>query len=232
MKKFDNIFIITYGRSGSTLLSGLLNSLDGYTIRGENYNLLIPLFNSYRRINDAITKHGGPQADLTTDPWWGVNEIDPDLYIADLRRMIDNVLIGKLSAPPRVYGFKEIRYPWVIDILPEFISFIRKIYPNTGLIFNYRDLDKVMQSGFWALETDENRRNIRNQISLFEEASRQYAAENREYCFQIRYEDMVDRTGVLKLLFDFLGEYYDEAKVEQVLSVKHSYGNAKQESVL
>ena len=32
---FGYLFVVTYGRSGSTLLMGLLNSIPGYLIRGE-----------------------------------------------------------------------------------------------------------------------------------------------------------------------------------------------------
>jgi hypothetical protein len=30
------VFVMTYGRSGSTLLMGLLNTIPGYLVRGEN----------------------------------------------------------------------------------------------------------------------------------------------------------------------------------------------------
>lgn len=39
--KFNHILIITYGRSGSTLLMSLLNTVDGVLIAGENYNLCL-----------------------------------------------------------------------------------------------------------------------------------------------------------------------------------------------
>jgi hypothetical protein len=34
------VFIVTYGRSGSTLLQGVLNSIPGYLVRGENRQAL------------------------------------------------------------------------------------------------------------------------------------------------------------------------------------------------
>lgn len=39
--RFGSILVITYGRSGSTLLQGILNSIDGILIRGENHNFLL-----------------------------------------------------------------------------------------------------------------------------------------------------------------------------------------------
>ena len=38
-----SLFVVTYGRAGSTLLQNMLNALPGVTLRGENNNLLAPL---------------------------------------------------------------------------------------------------------------------------------------------------------------------------------------------
>ena len=37
------VFVVTYGRSGSTLLQNVLNTIPGYCIRGENANTLAHL---------------------------------------------------------------------------------------------------------------------------------------------------------------------------------------------
>ena len=44
----DYVFVMTYGRSGSTLLMGLLNTIPGYLIRGENDDALRFLFDFHR----------------------------------------------------------------------------------------------------------------------------------------------------------------------------------------
>jgi len=41
---FPSVLIITYDRSGSTLLQGILNSIDGCLIRGENNGFCLHLF--------------------------------------------------------------------------------------------------------------------------------------------------------------------------------------------
>lgn len=48
--RFGSVLIITYGRSGSTLLQGILNSIPGYLIRGENENLMAHFYNAYKII--------------------------------------------------------------------------------------------------------------------------------------------------------------------------------------
>ena len=44
----DHVFVMTYGRSGSTLLMGLLNSIPGYLIRGENRHAMRHLYDFHR----------------------------------------------------------------------------------------------------------------------------------------------------------------------------------------
>lgn len=48
-----HVFIVTYGRSGSTLTQSLLNTLPGYQIRGENGNLAWFL----ARAVDVVRRH-------------------------------------------------------------------------------------------------------------------------------------------------------------------------------
>lgn len=44
-----SLLIVTYGRSGSTLLQSMLQTIPGAHIAGENYNALHPIFQSVRR---------------------------------------------------------------------------------------------------------------------------------------------------------------------------------------
>ena len=69
------VFIFTYGRSGSTLLSGYLNALPGYCIRGENYMAVAHLCAFYRAIK-ASKGHTAKKSGLTVHPWYGIDDID------------------------------------------------------------------------------------------------------------------------------------------------------------
>ena len=44
------VFVITYGRSGSTLLQNMFNALPGYVLRGENNNILSSLVQSWEAL--------------------------------------------------------------------------------------------------------------------------------------------------------------------------------------
>ena len=225
--RFDHVFIITYGRSGSTLLMGLLNSIDGYVIRGENSNLLVALFRSVQRIWHAKHHHGGDQANNPTDPWWGVNELNVPKYLKDLATLIDTQLIGNIKEKPRVLGFKEIRYPWLCDekMLSKYLTFIKRTFPNCAFLFNFRDLNQVFRSGWWMEMGDDQKSRTKDLFAQFEVESRHYAADNPSFCFEINYSDVANITKRVELLFEFLGEPFDREKVEQTIATPHSFNN-------
>lgn len=47
------VFIVTYGRSGSTLLQSVVQSIRGAHFTGENFLALLPLMNTVRRVQGA-----------------------------------------------------------------------------------------------------------------------------------------------------------------------------------
>ena len=52
------LIVVTYGRSGSTLLQSILQSIPGYSFTGENNNVLLPLFHAFLRAEDAKKRFG------------------------------------------------------------------------------------------------------------------------------------------------------------------------------
>lgn len=211
------------------MLAGLLNSIPGYVIRGENYNFVYALFKSYNKIMDSKNLHGGEGADNVTDPWWGVNEVDTQEYISDLKTLVDNVLLGKYKCAPRVYGFKEIRYPWVSQNgqLEDYLLFIKRLYPKSCFIFNYRNHEEVMKSGWWASRSDQEHSEGITRMIGFEEQARKFSAENPTFTFETNYEDYSSKLIEIERMFDFLGESFDEERVKAALSIQYSYDNRK-----
>lgn len=227
LSKFENVFIVTYGRSGSTLLSGVLNSIPGFIVRGENHNYMYSLYSAYRKVVASVENHGGQSASASTDPWWGVNEIDLDVFVADIRRLADNVLIGGTKEKPLVYGFKEIRYPWVTKNgdLEGYLSFLRKLYPRSCFIFNYRNLDEVFRSGWWPGRDAGEKEEGRRLIAEFESAAGSIASQHGDYCFEITYRDICSMSPRVEEMFNFLGVPFIQEDVTRVLSKRHSYDN-------
>ncbi len=80
------VFVVTYGRSGSTLLTGILNSIPGFLIRGENRDAVHHLFLFHQTL--ATEKARGPQDKVRqrTHPFFGIGDVPLDRSIRQCRR--------------------------------------------------------------------------------------------------------------------------------------------------
>ena len=68
--------IITYGRTGSTLLMGLLNKIDGYLIRGENNNCFHSLFKFVKSLEQTRLLQGN-SLNAPVNPWFNEFQMPP-----------------------------------------------------------------------------------------------------------------------------------------------------------
>src|SRR6266542_2209527 len=91
--RFSSVLIITYGRSGSTLLQGLLNSIEGCLVRGENYNFCYGLYRSYRSLRATHHRYGGRnRSSSPAHPWFGAELLSETRFLDDARRLVENQL--------------------------------------------------------------------------------------------------------------------------------------------
>jgi len=221
---FQSVLIITYGRSGSTLLQGLLNSIDGCVVRGENYNMCHGLFLAYRALQETKAQFGNGEYSLSvTEPWFGAAWLDEQRFLEDARKLVYHQLVPENGETfPQCIGFKEIRYsPPNIEfaLLHAYLDFLSKLFPNPAFIFLTRDHDQVVKSGWWK-NVEEVR--VKRNLEQFEATVSTYANE-KKFVFTLDYLDITNRTFRLKELFEFLGAPYIEERIDQVLAVKHSY---------
>jgi hypothetical protein len=211
--RFRTVNIVTYGRSGSTLLMGLLNAIDGYRIRGENFGCMEELRRFHGLLRDASEK----QSPKTTSAWF--NEFDPDQGLAELREL--HRLLLNADGRARVFGFKEIRYVKMQrEELFALLDFLELLAPPSAVIFNTRDVDAVRRSKWWSKM---RRREVRRLVGDFERNMRDYCEQRPERCFHIDYDDVVGRTPRVSELLEFLGERLEPEVVEGVLRSRHSY---------
>lgn len=221
---FSSVLIVTYGRSGSTLLQGLLNSIDGCLVRGENYNFCYGLFESYNAIVKT-KKEFGPKEETfkVTSPWYGASTINEEKFIEDARNLVINQLNPNKEVV-KCIGFKEIRYFTAPEFrdkrkLYQYLDFLNKIFPSAAIIFLTRDIEAVVKSAWWNTKDTQE---VKKNIIKFESNMESYCKNNKN-TFHIDYQDMVNQTDVLKNMFLFLGVLYKDAIVKKVLSTKHSY---------
>src|SRR4029077_10406017 len=70
------VFIITYGRSGSTLLQKIISTIPGSHFNGENCDTLGGLYTSFRNAQFAKDDQGREPRKSSGDPWRGAHLID------------------------------------------------------------------------------------------------------------------------------------------------------------
>ncbi len=216
VRRYRYVFIVTYGRSGSTLLMGLLNTIPGYRIRGENLNVLYRLYHVDATLRQAHNQHVGDDNGSPTNPWYGASSWQLDAFRgALLDGFVAHVL--RPSAGSRVLGFKEIRYTdGDMKDLTEYLDFLRSAFPDSKIVFNHRLLTDVARSGWWADYPEALER-----IKAADDRFLAVPADARHFHF---YFDEIDESlDNIRALFRFLGDEFNEARVRRTLATRHSY---------
>lgn len=232
--RFNSLLIVTYGRSGSTLLQGILNSISGVLVKGENKNFLFPFFQAYQRMLAARIMGGN----MPQHPWYGANEFDPDMIIEALVEPTRKLLVGS-QADVSCYGFKEVRYGWAGDELldyeylqdpntfEQFLNFLSLIFPNICFIFNTRDASSIAASAWWKRRPEQW---VEQHVDTMNRLFRFYADKYPQKSFIIDYGDFSKPNRRLQELFEFLGADYASDKITNILAQKYSYQPKKNAS--
>jgi hypothetical protein len=210
------LFVLTYGRSGSTLLQGILSATPGVTIRGENGGVIRHVFD----FHDTVTRHRDRLARTDvlppSHPWWGVDGYPDATALRDIRTLLLETVL-RPSADCRVVGFKEIDWPQ--ERLADLLRFMRAVFPGARFVLNTRDLAHVATSKWWARNPDA--------LAELQAMEQRYVAAldtlGDDAWYRVHYDDWVTDPEVLRGLFEWLGEPFDVERVRAVLDVPHSY---------
>jgi hypothetical protein len=213
------VFIVTYGRSGSTVLQNLLNSIDGYCVRGENNNASAYLADAWYSINSSKPISNLRKAGVRskqTHPWFGAELIDSDR----VGQALADVLIKDLIQPPpncRVAGFKEIRFHYRHESFSRHLDFLNRFFPNCRFIFNTRDHERVIKSGWWARREPET---VRQFLIQAERLNDEYLSTHPDRGIMLHFDDYIRNPEALESLFEFLDEPFDIELTRRVMSDK------------
>lgn len=220
------VFVVTYGRSGSTLLQNLLNAIPGYCIRGENGNAIYQLCRVVHDLKhqEYITMHreqamgkGSFVGNLgqSTDPWYGAENIDIDRFAKSLFNVFCNEILA-MPSQTRVGGFKEIRYIHDLTFLPTQLELMQTYFPRAKIVFLTRDHTQVANSSWWK---NEDPVALVDQLNWADQVFKDYA-ESHADCFRLDYSAYAGGPGALVSLFDFLEETMDWHVVADILDHK------------
>lgn len=213
------VFVVTYGRSGSTLVQNLLNALPGYCIRGENADALGPLSRAWANLafSENIGSHRRKRLPTApSEPWFGAEQIDAQ----DVGQHLARIFVDKVLNPPegtRVAGFKEIRWPGDDRHFRDAMAFLLRFFPGSLLVFNTRDARDVAKSGWWAeMEPEAVHSRIARWDALFDACQQAHP----DRCVRLHYDTYVRDHGAFGPLFDALGEPFDPERVAGVMTRK------------
>ena len=207
------LFIVTYGRSGSTLLMGLLNGIPGYLLRGESLDAVHHLWKFHSTLAaKAATGHHRARR-KPTHPFFGISDFPVQTSIAGIRRLVLDTLL-RPEPGTRVTGFKEIR--WYHADLEEYVAWLREVFPGARFVVNTRDNAAVLQSKWWATGDKAA------ELAGIEKRLLALAADLGDAAYHVHYDDYVADPMVLRGLYDWLGEPFDEQQVRATMAVRHS----------
>lgn len=208
-----HLFIVTYGRTGSTLLQKLLGSLPGVYMAGENYNSLHAAFAGWRDASVLKVKYGWGHQPID-HPWHGASAADPDGYA---RAMVAGFVANILRPPhgSRTIGFKEIRY--LTADLRDYLLFIDRFLAPAMFVINTRSVDAVAQSAWWK---DADKQQLAADIARFEAVTDALVAEFPDRFVKIDYARWTVDPEVLRPVFTMIGAPFDAARIAATLAVR------------
>lgn len=213
------VFVVTYGRSGSTLIQSLLNAIPGYLIRGENNNALFGLYKSWLALSCSpdIARmrkerlRSGPE-----HPWFGAEAIDTDAYCkAICATFAQHVLRPSLQT--RVCGFKEIRTISDPKLFAGYLAFLRAGFPQARFVFNTRNAEAVSRSSWWRRHDPDE---VKAMVAAADRVFADYVQACPDHSVLLRYDAYTADHGALEPLFELLGDRPEHSALQHVMRTR------------
>jgi len=167
--RFDYVFVISHGRSGSTLVQGLLNELPGTLVRGENNFFLLHLFHALAAVTDFRRKFAKSGPTVPSSAFYGLEATSRKPFVQGVNDIVTATLLGDRDpAEVRILGFKEVLWH---QIEPHerraFFGFMDRAFPGARYVLNWRETESALGSGFWSrLPEDEARAGIQRVLDV------------------------------------------------------------------
>lgn len=212
------VLICATGRSGSTTMQRIINTIPGSNICGENYGAVNSLLDFYNKLHatssDYVPGHYNPASyeDIVS------KNVKPAWYnsykMKEMEHQIRNTIITMFKNKPEtnLWGFKEIRYD---NKKIHLIKLFKMLFPQTKVIIQIRENIQAQSKSGWHKDD----KNAPAYIEKMNKELIEFYNQNRDWCHLISFERMFVRSN-LQNLFSFIDcrEKYDENKVTEVLN--------------
>jgi hypothetical protein len=211
------ILICATGRSGSTTLQRILNTIPNSNICGENYGALNSLLEFYRRIKYASTNYIPGLLQPTSYEELIEKNVKPAWYNSyhyqQIVQLIKITIINmfKNKETTNIWGCKEIRYDaGNITYIKDF----KELFPQTKVIIQIRENIQAQSQSSWFKKD-------KNAIPFLKKTSNElieFYSQNKEWCYLTTFEKMFQINN-LKNLFQFIGcgENFKESEIKEIL---------------
>lgn len=210
------ILICATGRSGSTTLQRILNTIPNSNFCGENFGALNSLLEFYKKLKYAAVNNIPGKFKPTSYETLIANKIKPawynsynfDVVVQNIKTLITNLF--KNNENTTVWGFKEIRYDnGKIHLIKEF----KELFPQTKVIVQLRDIKSQMKSGWFKYD-----KNAVNYLSKMNLELYKFYSERKEYCYFTSFNKMFDKQN-LRNMFKFIDceQHFNEVKIDNIL---------------
>jgi len=214
------IIIASTGKSGSTLLQRIINTIPNSNITGEKDAAIINILKSYKSLklcfrvhlknsnyiiknNKKIFKNYDYLIENNIKPCW-YNSFDLNDVRKKIRELIISILDNKKNN--RILGYKEIRFIDQIEIIDEFIE----LFPNTKVICHIRKDVKKQSKISWWNKTKDAEKKLNNY-------NNQYIKYAKSRCFYISYFEDILTFNKVKNIFEYIGENINETDYKKVI---------------
>lgn len=211
------VLICGTGRSGSTSLQRILNTLPNSNICGENYGAINSLLEFYRRIKVTSSTYTQGRLQPTSYEELIENNVKPAWYNSyhyqQIVQLIKITIINmfKNNDNTNIWGFKEIRYDsGNIGYIKDF----KELFPQTKVIIQIRENIQAQSKSSWFKKD-------KNAIPFLKKTSNElieFYRQNKEWCYLTSFERMFQINN-LKKIFEFMGcgENFNEREIDEVL---------------
>lgn len=212
------VLICATGRSGSTTMQRIVNTIPNSNICGENFGAINSLLEFYRRIKKSTKEnipghlHPATYSDILAQ------DIKPSWYNSykypQIVQLIQMTIVNmfKNNSKTNVWGFKEIRYD-AGNI--QYINDFKELFPQTKVIVQIREnIQQQSKSGWFNKD--------KNAVAFLQKTSKElidFANKHKEWCYLTSFERMFDKEN-LKKMFTFIdcADSYDEVRVSEVIN--------------
>jgi hypothetical protein len=207
------IAICSVGRSGSTTIQRIINTIPKTNVCGENNGAILNLLQFHYNLKHKHIKHYENKkyeffVSNKIKPCW-YNSFNREDVILNLKNLINSLFMIEES---EIIGFKEIRFnEHNIHLLYE----LRELFPSLKVIIHIReDIDKQCVSDWWK-ET----MGSKDIIIKFNNLLLDFYNKNKDFTYLSTFENMFNLEK-LKDMFIFLNKekWFDSEKINYVLS--------------